>query len=212
MAMGTLRSRGSRGYSLLPVAVLALAAPQALGADAAGRAGSALQAPTSDFEPLPDGDPVSIGLMEYASRAVFEQGRSMQGRTVRLVGFVLVGDDGPPYLARLIVSCCAADARPIKIGMTGNLPKGLTADTWLSVIGSYSSQTVQDPVNGATIPYVNVSEAQQVERPTTRSRSNRASPIDLDDAVGFVVGRVQRRSRAVDAQPDRPHTASAAAM
>ena len=150
---------------LLPLAVLALVAPQALGADAAGRSGSALQAPTSDFEPLPEGDPVAIGLQEYASRAVFDEGRSLEKRTVRITGFVLLGDDGATYLARMIVSCCAADARPIKIGMTGTLPAGLAADTWLSVTGTYTPQTVKDPVNGAVIPFLTVGEVQQIERP-----------------------------------------------
>lgn len=150
---------------LLPVAVLALVAPQAMGADAAGRSGTALQAPTSDFDPLPEGDPVSIGLQEYASRAVFDSGRSLEKRTVRITGFVLMGDDGTPYLARMIVTCCAADARPIKIGMTGAVPTGLAPDTWLSVTGTYTSQTVKDPVNGGVIPFLDVGEVQQIPRP-----------------------------------------------
>ena len=101
-------------------------APQALGADAAGRAGGALRAPTSGFEPLPEGDPVSISLPEYASRAVFDEGRSLQNRTLRILGFIVIGDDGQPYLARMMVSCCAADARPSRLDCSATFQTAFT--------------------------------------------------------------------------------------
>jgi len=31
-------------------------------------------------------------------------------------------------LARIILTCCAADARPIKIGLSGDIPAGVKAD------------------------------------------------------------------------------------
>jgi uncharacterized repeat protein (TIGR03943 family) len=150
---------------LLPVVGLAVVAPQALGADAARRAGTAIQTAPSDFAPLPEGDPVAISLTDYASRAIFDEGRSLQDRRVRLTGFIMVGDDQVVYLARIIVTCCAADGRPVKIGLTGNVPGGLTADTWVSVIGTYSAESVSDPVNGAIIPFVAVDQAEVVEQP-----------------------------------------------
>jgi uncharacterized repeat protein (TIGR03943 family) len=150
---------------LLPVVALAVVAPQALGADAASRAGTAVLAPPSDFTPLPDGDPVPVTLTDYASRAVFDEGRSLQDRRVRMTGFIMIGDDHVLYLARMIVTCCAADGRPIKVGLTGDVPDGLTADTWVSVTGSYNTRTVTDPVNGAVIPFVEVSQIEVVEQP-----------------------------------------------
>ena len=77
----------------------------------------------------------------------------------------MIGDDHLTYLARMIVTCCAADGRPVKVGLTGALPAGLTADTWVSVTGSYNPKTVTDPVNGATIPFVEVSDTEVVEQP-----------------------------------------------
>lgn len=150
---------------LLPVIGLAVVAPQALGADAAGRAGTAILTAPSDFEPLPDGDPVSISLTDYTSRAVFDEGRSLQDRRVRMIGFIMFGDDHVTYLARIIVTCCAADGRPVKIGLTGAVPDGLTADTWVSLTGAYTSKTTTDPVNGAVIPFLQVNETEVVERP-----------------------------------------------
>lgn len=88
---------------LLPVLGLLLVAPPALGSYAAGQAGTVLAAPAleSDYPALPPGDPVDVGLLDYASRAVFDDGRSLTGRTLRLTGFVTPGADGQLMLARM---------------------------------------------------------------------------------------------------------------
>jgi uncharacterized repeat protein (TIGR03943 family) len=150
---------------LVPVLTLALLAPAALGADAANRAGTALTEPVDGLPPLPDGDPVQLSLRDYASRAVFDAD-SLGNRQVQLVGFVTITDDGRPQLTRLALACCAADARPIKVGMTGEVPPELTADTWLRVTGRYTSTHDRDAVNGATIPYVEVQTAEIIARPS----------------------------------------------
>ena len=47
--------------------------PPALGSYSASQAGTvALSASTSDYPPLPAGDPAQLGLIDYASRAIFE--------------------------------------------------------------------------------------------------------------------------------------------
>jgi uncharacterized repeat protein (TIGR03943 family) len=153
---------------ILPVLGLLLVAPPALGSYAAGQAGTALSnQQDSDFPPLPAGDPAQVTVLDYASRAVFDQGRSLTGRRVKLTGFVATGPDGAPYLARMVLSCCAADARPIKLGLAGDAPGPgeLTADTWIEVVGKYTDRSGSDPVNGETIPYVRVESWQQVPAP-----------------------------------------------
>jgi uncharacterized repeat protein (TIGR03943 family) len=150
---------------LLPAFALLLIAPPALGADAASRAGTTLQQPTSDFPPLPAGEPAKLTMLDYASRAVFDQGRSIGARTVTLTGFVLTDANGQSYLVRMVLSCCAADARPIKVGLTGTVPSGLAADSWLEVTGRYTAKTDKDPINGASIPYIEVTEVRVVARP-----------------------------------------------
>jgi uncharacterized repeat protein (TIGR03943 family) len=152
---------------VLPVFALLLVAPPALGSYAANRAGTALQE-TSDFPPLPAGDPVQIALVDYATRAVYDEGKSLTGRRVRVTGFVMVGDDGAPYLARMMLSCCAADARPVKIGLDGAVPTGLAADSWLEVVGRYSSRSTKDSVNDGVIPYLDVEEARSIAAPTNQ--------------------------------------------
>ncbi len=152
---------------ILPVLGLLLVTPPALGAYAAGQSGSVRSAQTSDsyYPPLPPGDPVAIGLVEYATRAVFDEGRGMPGRTFQLTGFVTSGPDGSPMLARMVLSCCAADGRPIKIGMSGNIPGGLPPDTWVQVLGAHSTRVDKDPVNEAEVPYVDVRSWQKIAAP-----------------------------------------------
>lgn len=151
---------------ILPVLGLLLLAPPALGSYSAAQAGTALSGePVSAYRPLPDGDPVPLGVLDYASRAVFDNGESLGGRTVRLIGFVANGPDEEPILARMILTCCAADGRPIKIGMTGKAPTGLAADTWVEVVGRYTDRTATDPVNGAIVPYVEVETWREIEPP-----------------------------------------------
>jgi len=158
------------GWLLLAAALaLLLFSPPALGSYLANRHGTALPAaPVSDFAPLPSGDPVPLTLQDYAARAVFDNGRSLAKRDVRLTGFVIAGPGGTPYLARLVVGCCAADARPIKVGLTGDLPGILAADQWVEVVGRYTGQTDRDSVNGEVIPYlfvVSVGEIAPPEQP-----------------------------------------------
>ncbi len=152
---------------VLPVFALLLVAPPALGSYAANRAGTALQE-TSDFAPLPAGDPVQITLVDYATRAVYDEGRSLSGRRVQVTGFVMIGNDGVPYLARMTLSCCAADARPVKIGLVGAVPTGLAADRWLEVVGRYTSRSTKDSANDGVIPYLEVEEARSIAAPTNQ--------------------------------------------
>jgi uncharacterized repeat protein (TIGR03943 family) len=152
---------------VLPVFALLLVAPPALGSYAANRAGTALQE-TSDFPPLPDGDPVKVGLVDYATRAVYDEGKSLAGRRVQLTGFVMIGHDGAPYLARMTLSCCAADARPVKIGLDGQVPTGLAADNWLEVVGKYTTRSTKDDVNDGVIPYVEIEESRRIDAPTNQ--------------------------------------------
>jgi uncharacterized repeat protein (TIGR03943 family) len=149
---------------LLPVMGLLLISPPALGSFAAGQAGSVGPAAASDYPPLPEGDPVEVSLLDYAGRAVFDGGRSLTGRNVKLTGFITPGPDGKPMLARMVLACCAADGRPIKIGLAG-APIDAPPDAWVEVVGVYSPQVGTDPVNQAQIAFVDVRSWQEIEEP-----------------------------------------------
>lgn len=157
---------------LLPALALLLFAPPALGSFQATRNGTALSSQAqSDFAPLPAGDPVRLSVLDYASRAVFDRGLSLSGRRVTLSGFVIAGPSGQPYLARMIVSCCAADARPVKIGLAGEVPGDLKPDQWIEVEGSYTDRADHDPVNNDLIPYLQVAALHGIAAPEEQYES-----------------------------------------
>jgi uncharacterized membrane protein YcgQ (UPF0703/DUF1980 family) len=68
-------------------------------------------------------------------------------------------------LARMVLACCAADGRPIKVGLTGDVNVDAPVDTWVQVVGTYSSRMDKDPVNGAEVPYVEVRSWQKTPAP-----------------------------------------------
>ncbi|MER7165253.1 TIGR03943 family protein [Micromonospora sp. NPDC000207] len=151
---------------LLPVLGLLLVAPPPLGSYSVSRAGTTVAADgLSDYPTLPPGDPVRITVLDYASRALFEAGESIGDRRVQLTGFVVTGPDGQPILARMVLSCCAADGRPVKLGLTGQVPAGLPDDTWVEVVGRYTDRIGRDPVNDAEIPFVDVETWREVPAP-----------------------------------------------
>ncbi|MEU8074473.1 TIGR03943 family protein [Catellatospora citrea] len=155
------------GWLLIaPVLGLLLVAPPALGSYAAGQAGSALSAQqVSDFPALPDGDPAEISVLDYATRAIFDKGLSIGERRVKVTGFLSDNPDGGQLLTRMILSCCAADARPIKVGMNGSVPTGLPADSWVEITGTYTDQRGTDAINGESIPFIEVLEWRPIQAP-----------------------------------------------
>ncbi len=149
---------------LLPLLSLILVAPPALGSYSAVRAGTALQKPYG-YGTLPAGNPVPLSVVDYASRAAYGHGRSLHGRSVRVTGFLALDRTGTPYLVRMALNCCAADAQPVKIALTGKLPPVLQPDAWLEVTGNYIPRTARDPVNNGPIPYLKVASVRPVPTP-----------------------------------------------
>jgi uncharacterized repeat protein (TIGR03943 family) len=116
---------------LAPVLVIALVAPPALGADAVSRAGAgnAVVRESDVFGPLPN----ELSVAEFVQRAIWDTGGSLDGREVALTGFVVRRGAGVE-LARLTIACCAADARPNRVRLVGDVGDH-GADTWLEVRG-----------------------------------------------------------------------------
>ncbi|MGD1221663.1 TIGR03943 family protein [Streptomyces krungchingensis] len=149
---------------VLPLLALILVAPPALGSYSALRTGTALQKPLA-YPPLGHRDPLPMSLVDYAGRAAYDHGRSLAGRHVRITGFVALDHAGTPYLVRMALNCCAADAQPVKIGLSGRIPPVLRPDGWLEVTGTYTGRRSKDPVNGGVIPFLDVSSAKPVQSP-----------------------------------------------
>ncbi|MGW2716271.1 TIGR03943 family putative permease subunit [Streptomyces sp. NPDC001492] len=149
---------------VLPLLALILVAPPALGSYSAMRTGTALQQPYG-YNRLPATGPLDLTVVDYASRAVYDHGRSLDGRQIKVTGFVALDRTGSPYLVRMALNCCAADAQPVKIALTGTIPPVLQPDKWLQVTGTYTARQTKDPVNNGPIPYFRVTAATPVPTP-----------------------------------------------
>lgn len=150
----------------VPFVLIGVVTPAPLGAFAAQRA--AAQAPANtdlvQLGALPPGDPVGLSLSEYTGRALFDPDRSLAGRRIHLIGFVALKDPQQPdagwYLTRMAVSCCAADAYPVRVEILG--APSYPVDTWLSVVGTW----IEAPSAGDDSVPVPVLRAELVERTT----------------------------------------------
>ncbi|WP_329441693.1 TIGR03943 family putative permease subunit [Streptomyces canus] len=149
---------------VLPLFALILVAPPALGSYSAMRTGTALQQ-SYGYAKLPQSGPLRLGLADYAGRAVYEHGRGLEGRQIVITGFVALDRSGAPYLVRMALNCCAADAQPVKVGLTGQIPPVLKPDGWLQVTGTYTAKRTKDTVNGGPIPYLEITQAKPVPTP-----------------------------------------------
>jgi uncharacterized repeat protein (TIGR03943 family) len=76
-------------------------------------------------------------MSDFVTRAVWDDSGTLHGRPVRLVGFIVHrGED--VYLARLVIACCAADANPVKVRLTGrDMLAELPEDAWFEVRGQF---------------------------------------------------------------------------
>ncbi len=152
---------------LAPIVALLVVAPPALGTFTASRTPSAIARPADPAFPALSGPAPHVdGLTDFAARAVWDDGRTLTGQSVQLTGFVAaVTPDHRPgapsfVLARLAITCCAADARPIYVGIDSGTPPG-PAGTWLQVTGTYAGVSPYD----AQLPELSVSAMSVVREP-----------------------------------------------
>jgi uncharacterized repeat protein (TIGR03943 family) len=148
---------------VLPVLTIGFVAPPALGSWAASRdPGTVAKPQASDFAALPPGDPVAIPLSEYGVRAVWDDGRTLAGRTVELLGFASPRKGGGWYLTRMTLTCCAADALATKVEIR-DAPAPPT-DTWVHVIGRYEPSGAANP--SLALPALRAIEVEPTDEPS----------------------------------------------
>lgn len=148
---------------LTPVLAIFLVAPPALGSYAAERDSGGVTDPgDTGYPPLPPGEPVETTILDYSTRAVWDEGRTLEGRTVRLTGFVSPREQGGWFLTRIALSCCAADGRAFKVEVVDG-PDAPPVDTWVEVTGEWVA-------NGAVldddaVPAVRVLDLTEIDIP-----------------------------------------------
>ncbi|WP_280703213.1 TIGR03943 family protein [Kitasatospora sp. GP82] len=152
----------------VPAVLLLVAAPPALGSYAVARDGSGAIARRATFPLLPPQGPLALSLTDFITRAVWDDKESLKGRTVRLEGFVTPRPGGVWQLSRVIVSCCAADARVVEVEIHGlGTPQ---ADTWVTVTG------VWRPAPGARVPTLDATGLTVIPQPKNPYRDAPPAP------------------------------------
>jgi len=188
---------------LLPVLVLLLVAPPALGADAVARnassqalagvevvaradssskdgsgggggykfndgSGSAEDSSgsrrTMHFPPLAEGANPPVGMKDFILRALYDVDNSVQNTPVTVTGFIAPPGQGYPAgytIARMVISCCAADANPMQLHVDGSAP--LPANTWVDAVISLVPNTAT--MDNGYVPTVTVTSLAPVQQP-----------------------------------------------
>jgi uncharacterized repeat protein (TIGR03943 family) len=135
---------------LVPVLVVMLVQPAALGSYAVSGRSAVPSGGDNDYPPLaaPVRGAVPMSMAEFVTRAVRDPAQSLTGVRVRLVGFVAPnkGDEGGYRLTRFVVFCCAADAEALQAVVRGD-PTPRARDQWLEVEGAWLPRpaAVDDP-------------------------------------------------------------------
>jgi len=154
---------------LLPVLAIFLIAPPALGADKVARSGGrsavAQQGPAGGaaFEQLPAEDAPLLKIGDAVTRAVWDNSGTLDGRQIRLVGFIVHMPDGSVDLARLVITCCAADAAPVKVRLQGDGVNTYQPDTWLEARGEIVTHSATEA--NAYVPSFEITSLTEVPAP-----------------------------------------------
>ncbi|WP_405624083.1 TIGR03943 family putative permease subunit [Streptomyces sp. NBC_00076] len=147
----------------LPAVALLLFPPPALGSYSAEREAAQRAAQgVGTFPALPAGDPVELTVGQFDSRAIYDSGRSLKARSVRMTGFVTHGDDGTWYVTRLMVTCCAADATTSKVEVRGG--DAPPVDSWVTVTGVWHPKG-ELGADSAWPPVLDATSVKRVKQP-----------------------------------------------
>ncbi len=123
----------------VPLFLLLVLPPPALGSYAAARTGGSAPAPggRASYSGLPVAGPTELTVRDYAMRAVWDHGRTLAGHSVVLTGFVAASVGDVWYVSRLHIVCCAADAVPAAVAVVGS-SRRYPANEWVAVTGTWT--------------------------------------------------------------------------
>lgn len=151
----------------LPVLVIFVIGPPALGAFSAERTPTRPPTEQKAGAPLPekgaDGYRVTT-LEEYASRTYYGSTPSYDGEPVRLVGFVVPRKEGGWYVARISIACCAADGSPTKVFVRSGSAQAPPRGRWVAVEGRGLS-TLSPELQGHALAEIEAERVVQVPPP-----------------------------------------------
>jgi uncharacterized repeat protein (TIGR03943 family) len=156
-------SSRSTWLMLLPVLAVFLISPPALGGDVVSSSADTNQTQRSRnlLGDLPSGDVIPLSMTEFVTRTAWDDSGTLDNRRVKLTGF-LTRADGTTFVARLAISCCAADARPLKVRLTGDVP-ALPDEQWVELTGKVVPKSANE--KNSWVPSFTVDSATSVAQP-----------------------------------------------
>lgn len=122
---------------------------------------------TMPFPDLPAGQNPHIGLKDFVLRAIYDGADSVSKNQVTVTGFIAPAGDGYSggySIARLVISCCAADANPMRIHVDGD-PQ-FPVNTWVTAVVKAVPMTAdEDNDYVPAVELVSVTQTTQPEDP-----------------------------------------------
>ena len=152
---------------VVPIALLAFIVPPAITPQAAGPSVAPVSPDVARraFPPLPDERAPTLSLPEVLVRVAQDSANTLDDRLVTVTGFTMT-QDGRTDLARVVIMCCAADARLARIRLSGPAAPQIAAypeNTWVSVEGKIPAG--QSDPSGRTVPVIEVLSQSRTEPP-----------------------------------------------
>ena len=146
---------------LIPAALILFVAPPALGVSSVSeRVVTAGPLERTAFPPLPGGASPEVPMLDVVQRAARDNTGSLKDREITVTGFVVENSDGSVDLARILIVCCAADARSIRIHLDTGSNARAEGD-WLRVRGTGGQSS---PETG-NVPTMSVTGVEQIPAP-----------------------------------------------
>ena len=119
---------------------------------------------TMHFPALPAGDNRPVGMKDLILRALYDADNSVEGVPVTVTGFIAPAGDGYTdgyTVARIVISCCAADANPMQLHIAGDAP--FPANTWVDAVVTVVPNTAT--MDNGYVPTVTVTSMTPVQQP-----------------------------------------------
>ena len=119
---------------------------------------------TMHFDPLSGTDP-QLTMKDFVLRSLYDADRSLDsGTPVTVTGFLAPAGDGfdSGYtIARMAISCCAADANPLQLHVDGDMP--MPSNTWVQAVVVNVPNT--GTLDNGYVPSVTVQSMQTIDQP-----------------------------------------------
>ena len=158
---------GAAWLLLLPIALLAFVVPPAIMPKATGPSVTEVstEALRRPFPPLPDERAPLLSLPDLLVRVAQDSSNTLDNRVVTVTGFTLK-EAGRTDLARVVIMCCAADARLARVRMQGPAAAQIAEypeNTWVSVEARVPPG--QSDPSGQTVPTIDVLSQSKTDPP-----------------------------------------------